>query len=161
MLATIVVLGLVHVALANPVPPWIDHMTKGLDLTAAQKAQLEAVKNELSPQAPPINQRLQEAVKQLDAARNAWASGRAWAPLAEQGQQQLDEAKKAAAALEREVHDRVMAVLTAEQKAHVGAQEAGGSANATAGANDMLARHDFVMAGEMQNVIYLVKDGKV
>ena len=73
--------------LANPVPPWITNMTKGMNLTGAQKTELETVKKELAPKAPPIHRMLSESLKQLEAARNAWASGNVWAALAKEGQE--------------------------------------------------------------------------
>ncbi len=102
--------------LANPVPPWITNMTKGMNLTEAQKTELETVKKELAPKAPPIYRMLSENLKQLEAARNAWASGNVWATLAKEGQEQLEAAKMKAAALQQEVRVKVMFVLTDEQK---------------------------------------------
>ncbi len=101
--------------LANPVPPWVAKMTKGLTLTPEQKAKLEAVKKEFGPKAPPINAKLGAAAKKLSAAANTWPTGTKLKVL-EEAITQVDEATKAAVALEKDVHDAVMAVLTAEQR---------------------------------------------
>ena len=61
--------------LANPVPPWVNNMTKGLTLTDEQKAKLEDVKKEFSPKAPAINGQLGNAAKKLNAAAGAWGWG--------------------------------------------------------------------------------------
>ncbi len=101
--------------LANPVPPWVANMTKGMTLNDDEKAALEKVKKDFSPKAPAINGKLGDAAKKLSAAANAWGSG-AKLNVVEDAMAQVTETTNEAVKLEKDVHDAVMAALTDANK---------------------------------------------
>ena len=116
---------------ACPAAQRVDKMVAGLKLTDAQKTSLAAVKKEYGP-------KLMAAIKKLDvktpeqkkaiaeAAKEAKAAGKkgkelhqaieAAVTLTEAQKTQLAEAKKTMGALEKELRQKVMSVLTPEQK---------------------------------------------
>ena len=116
----------------------MDKMVKGLNLTDQQKTQYAALKTEYAPKVKEATQALdsvltpeqktarQEAVKAGKAAgksrKEVWKDAQAAVKLTDEQKTKLDEARKAAQALRKEIREKVMAILTPEQKAQLKAE---------------------------------------
>lgn len=110
--------------------PWM--MLKGLNLTADQKAKVEEIKKAYAPKFKEGRKKFEsilteeqqkaraEARKAAEAAgkkgREVWQEVRAVVKLTDQQKAQLDEARKAGQAMRQEIREKIMALLTPEQK---------------------------------------------
>jgi Spy/CpxP family protein refolding chaperone len=113
----------------------VDEMVKTLNLTDDQKVNLEEIKKEYAPKVKELEQKMegiltpeqktarQEAVK---AAKEAGKKGpevrkevEAAVKLTNEQKAKQAETRKAMKALHKEIHDKVMSILTPEQKAQL------------------------------------------
>jgi Spy/CpxP family protein refolding chaperone len=110
----------------------IDMMLRGLTLTDEQKTKVAALKKEYDPkfkenrakfEGITTDEQKKASKEGMDKARadgkkgkEVWDAGTAAAKLTPEQKAKLDEARKASEALDKEVRDKVMSILTPEQK---------------------------------------------
>jgi Spy/CpxP family protein refolding chaperone len=113
----------------------VDEMVKNLNLTDEQKAKLEEIKKEYAPKIKELEQTRegiltpeqkkarQEAMKAAkDAGKSrqeVWQAGQAATNLTAEQKAKMAEGRKAGEALQKEIREKVMSILTPEQKAQL------------------------------------------
>jgi Spy/CpxP family protein refolding chaperone len=113
----------------------IDGMVKNLNLTDDQKAKLEEIKKEYGPKLKEAGQKMETILTpeqkkaRQEAAKAAKQAGKSREEVQKEAQAAMNvtdeqkakmaDARKAIGALQKEVHEKVMSILTPEQKAQL------------------------------------------
>jgi Spy/CpxP family protein refolding chaperone len=111
----------------------LDEMVKNLNLTDDQKAKLEEIKKEYAPKVKELEQTREgiltpeQKTARAEAMKAARAAGKrgpearkdveAAMKLTDEQKTKMADARKAIEALQKEIHEKVVAILTPEQKA--------------------------------------------